>query len=692
MLCAIAETGIFPRVFSPPDPNRRIVVTRAVVALAALFASLPIGAIERIAISADSIESNGVVVKKAVALVRVGADPAVELEADQLEFGGKSTIASPGISCVPLAIRAGRLECKAGQLRAEKSRFPFSARFDFASSRLALASDLDSGERWTADATLDANPQAVISIRKGQLSRFAGWIPEGQPKPGAGTIDADIRVSTRDAGSIEARAEGRLSGVAFSDTAGLKAGEKLDIAVKADVSRTGEGAPANWSLSLDYVGGEVFWQPIYVARGGHRLTARGDWQEGTLNVRSGQVSLADIGNADFSGSVATKPFAIVSADVKTTTLSVAPLYDTFVKPVFAQSMLGEAAAQGSISATAAIRNGRLAQAQLTVADLSLDDPRGRFAIKRLSTVVPWERGKPTSTRVVFDSATVLNIPIGRVSFPLALDDNGINVRRIALPILDGRLEVRNFDLERVGEGEQATWTWRMDGRITPISMEALTAALKLPVMKGTLSGEIPNVVYARQTLAVNGEIDIGVFGGKMSGRDIVLLEPFGRAPRFLGNFSARNLDLNLLTSTFSFGRMEGRIDADVRDLELADWKPVKFDAEIKSSPGEYRKRVSQQAVQNISALGGGGAAAAIQRSFLRIFEEFGYDRLGLSCRLNNGICAMGGVEDAPQGYVIVKGGGIPSLTVLGYNRNVSWETLLARVQGIVAGNVKPTIQ
>ena len=138
--------------------------------------------------------------------------------------------------------------------------------------------------------------------------------------------------------------------------------------------------------------------------------------------------------------------------------------------------------------------------------------------------------------------------------------------------------------------------------------------------------------------------------------------------------------------------MQGRIDADVKLLELADWKPVTFDASVRSSPGDYRKRISQQAVQNISALGGGGAAAAIQRSFLRVFEEFGYDKLGLTCQLHNGICAMGGVEEAAQGYVIVKGGGIPSLTVLGYNRNVSWETLLARVQGIVAGNVKPTIQ
>ncbi|MBI3068240.1 MAG: hypothetical protein HYY79_05010 [Betaproteobacteria bacterium] len=148
----------------------------------------------------------------------------------------------------------------------------------------------------------------------------------------------------------------------------------------------------------------------------------------------------------------------------------------------------------------------------------------------------------------------------------------------------------------------------------------------------------------------------------------------------------RNLDLDLLTRTFSFGSITGRVDVEVRDLELAGWRPVKFDARIGSSPGEYPRRISQTAVQNISALGGAGAAGAIQRSFLRFFDQFGYEKLGLACRLANGVCAMGGVEDAPQGYVIVKGGGIPALTVLGYNRSVNWEELLNRLTRIMQDN------
>ena len=48
-------------------------------------------------------------------------------------------------------------------------------------------------------------------------------------------------------------------------------------------------------------------------------------------------------------------------------------------------------------------------------------------------------------------------------------------------------------------------------------------------------------------------------------------------------------------------------------------------------------------MQNITALGGPGAAAAIQRSFLGFFERFGYRRIGLSCVLRGDVCAMDGL-------------------------------------------------
>jgi hypothetical protein len=206
-------------------------------------------------------------------------------------------------------------------------------------------------------------------------------------------------------------------------------------------------------------------------------------------------------------------------------------------------------------------------------------------------------------------------------------------------------------------------------------------------MHGTLSATIPTVRYAKSTLNVDGALLFKLFDGTITAQQLALEDPLGKVPRLTGDIEMRNLDLDLLTRTFSFGKITGRIDAEVKSLELVNWDPVRFDARVASSAGDYPRRISQAAVQNISALGGAGAAAAIQRSFLRFFETFGYSALGWSCRLELDVCHMGGVQNVPQGYVIVKGGGIPAITVLGYNRNVGWRELLARLKRVTEGNV-----
>jgi hypothetical protein len=53
---------------------------------------------------------------------------------------------------------------------------------------------------------------------------------------------------------------------------------------------------------------------------------------------------------------------------------------------------------------------------------------------------------------------------------------------------------------------------------------------------------------------------------------------------------------------------------------------------------------------------------------------------------------MGGIGDVPGGYVIIKGGGIPSLSVMGYNRAVDWKVLVERLQRVIQENVRMIVQ
>jgi hypothetical protein len=51
-----------------------------------------------------------------------------------------------------------------------------------------------------------------------------------------------------------------------------------------------------------------------------------------------------------------------------------------------------------------------------------------------------------------------------------------------------------------------------------------------------------------------------------------------------------------------------------------------------------------------------------------------------------------GAARADGGFTIVRGGGIPALDVIGYNRRVDWNELVDRLQRVVAEGRPATIQ
>ena len=87
-------------------------------------------------------------------------------------------------------------------------------------------------------------------------------------------------------------------------------------------------------------------------------------------------------------------------------------------------------------------------------------------------------------------------------------------------------------------------------------------------------------------------------------------------------------------------------------------------------------------MDNLSSIGG-GPTALLSSTFLRFFEDFGYDELGLSCVLSNNVCSMNGVGPAPNGgYYIVKGSGLPRIDVIGFSRKVDFPQLLRRLEAV----------
>ena len=137
-------------------------------------------------------------------------------------------------------------------------------------------------------------------------------------------------------------------------------------------------------------------------------------------------------------------------------------------------------------------------------------------------------------------------------------------------------------------------------------------------------------------------------------------DPLGRFPEFFADVRARDLDLGLVTQTFEVGSITGKLEVDVLGLELFGWSPTAFDARLATPKGDKsRHRISAKAVSSLSNVGGGGGGVvqALQSGVLRFFDEYSYDKLGITCRLVGDVCEMSGIEPAGVGLLHRQGRG-----------------------------------
>jgi hypothetical protein len=256
---------------------------------------------------------------------------------------------------------------------------------------------------------------------------------------------------------------------------------------------------------------------------------------------------------------------------------------------------------------------------------------------------------------------------------------------LLLDVLGGQLELSA--LKVILPGSRADGTEEPDvllrARMNELDMAQLTAALDWPAFTGKISGEIPGVSLDDGVLGVDGEIRIDVFDGRIALQNLSLERAFGVLPGLAADVQITNLDLEQLTQTFSFGRIAGRLDGQVNELRMLDWKPVAFDAWLGTPAGQGgSKDISRQAVNRLTTLGGGSATTALTSPVMRLFNSFSYKRLGLGCRLQNNICHLRGLSEDEGTVLLLEGAGVPKITIRAYNRNIDWPQMVSNLLAV----------
>ncbi|WP_137939819.1 hypothetical protein [Chitinivorax sp. B] len=585
--------------------------------------------------------------------------------------------------CPDLVMTGERLRCDKGLLLLPK---PIEVALDYWPQVKRFKLDIrPTGEQWLINGHLaGSKPHVNIQLKHADLSRLSPLLPSEGPLVSKGLADGEIQVALGRDGIAGVTGRLHFSQLAFGDKSGLHAGDKL-AGTLALVVQHGKG-DWQWQGELDWQAGEVFWNPMYFAKGGHQLRATGSWSPAGFSVTRADLTMADIGSVKFSLNWL-QDGGLDKLSVAGQQLALGPLYAVLLKPWLAETAAADLTANGQGDIDLQLQKGNLQSLDVTLRNADVVDNQQRFAFRQVQLMLPWRVDQPTDATLAFTGGHLLKVDLGATQLPMRFNGWDIAVKRASLPVLDGRLDLHDFHAVKVA----GNWQWQFTGALAPISMSRFSSAMGWPSMKGTLAGQVPRVSYRDQTLIMDGTLQMKVFDGSIELSRLKLINPLG-VPSLTADLMAQALDLGMLTETFSFGSILGKVDASVVGLELSNWQPLRFDAKLISSSGSYPRRISQRAVQNISALGGGGAAMAVQKSVLRIFENFRYSQLGLSCRLQNGVCHMNGVEPAPNGYVIVKGGGVPAITVMGYNRQVDWDELIERLKRITRDNLKPVVQ
>ncbi|MEZ5464578.1 MAG: hypothetical protein R3F22_04980 [Lysobacteraceae bacterium] len=503
---------------------------------------------------------------------------------------------------------------------------------------------------------------------------------------GGGTLDAELRYGSADAVTVA----GRLRSDALSlDTddgriaaAGLGFGGEVDL--RAEPGRS----VVRWNGHLK--GGEWLLDPLYVAMPERQVGFAIDVSIEPEAWRIERLDWRDDGVFRLDGKALYRPEATPSLAELDIDLHSADLAETgprYLDSLLALADLSGLELSGGAGFSAALRDGLPERMDMTLHDVSSSDAKQRFEIAGLDGELHWRhRGEAPASQLRFDAGGIYGVALGRGSLALS---SGNGELRLAAPArveaLGGALQLAKL-LWKPAFVTGSTAQFELGLGMHELDLDQLSQLLGWPRFGGSLSGNMPSARYADGVMRFDGGLDMDVFDGRVRIDSLSMERPFGVAPTLAADLRVDGLDLVPLTRSFGFGEISGRLEGHVSDLRLVDWAPVAFDADLHTSTSaKDKRRISQRAVNDLSSVGGSGIAAGLQAQVLKVFDSFGYARIGLKCRLENNVCHMGGVDSSATGYTIVEGSGLPRVSVIGHQREVDWPVLLARLQAAADG-------
>ncbi|HEU0152418.1 MAG TPA: hypothetical protein VFQ84_03620 [Arenimonas sp.] len=562
-------------------------------------------------------------------------------------------------------------------------------------SPAATRAELAVGPRRISYTSLAAAPERhrleLARIPVDWLRVFlAGLWADGQWT--AGEVGGRVDLSVPDRGPFEVDAALSLADIGLETpdgwlaAAGLQATMALGYREQAGRQRV--------TLELDSRGGEFLAQglyaqlpttPVSLALVAEQADGAG-WRLPSFSCRDGEVLQAS-GSATLAADASLQDLGL---SLSLGELAVAR--DRYLSGFLAPAGFSDLVLSGRASARVAMRGGRAGELSLELTDVNAIDPRQRFALAGLDGTLRWTLDAAgVDSALQLDGGALYGIGLGPSRLDFRSANGELRLRQPArIAVLGG--EVGLDDLRWQAPTDAQRTRFQLGLTLDALDLGSLSQRLGWPPFTGRIGGRIPSARYEDNVLTLDGGLAMDVFGGSVALSSLVMERPFGVAPTLSADIAIEDIDMAPMTAAFGFGSISGRLDGRIAGLRMVDWSPVAFDARLETDEAwKGRRRISQRAVEDISKVGGAGLVAGLQTQVLKFFDDFGYARIGLACRLRDNVCAMDGVGSAGDGYTIVEGSGLPRIQVVGFRRQVDWPTLVDRLEAATTGQT-PVIQ
>jgi hypothetical protein len=205
-------------------------------------------------------------------------------------------------------------------------------------------------------------------------------------------------------------------------------------------------------------------------------------------------------------------------------------------------------------------------------------------------------------------------------------------------------------------------------------------------LAGSVQGDLGRVRLDAERAQAPGTLTAAVFDGRVEARDFLVTKPFGPDRRLQAAIAFDHINLEKVTSLFSFGQVSGFVQGRVDDLVLKGARPERFRLTLKTQEvAGASKRINIKAVENVSLLGTGfGELGGLQQGINRWFQDYAYQEIGLSCRLADDMFTLRGTIFEGGTEYLVKSPGLYGIDVINRNpeNEISFSDMLERLKRI----------